>query len=84
MDAVAELVRLARQTGIPDHLADRFGQAIRQHYAGDRIYVPAVDRTRDDRIRQEATAWQHDPTRYERLSRRHQLSERRIRQIVDG
>jgi Mor family transcriptional regulator len=84
MDAVNELVEIARRMGLPSPLAQQFDREIRRNYGGSELYIRPTPASDHDAIR--AAAWQrrHDPQRYCKLAQQFGLSERRIRQIVDG
>ena len=84
MDAVQELVEIARRMGLPSPLAEQFDREVRRNYGGDQLYIRPTPARDHDAIR--AAAWQHrhDPQRYAKIARQFGLTERRIRQIVDG
>lgn len=84
MDAVQELIEMARQMGVPEGLADQLDREVRRRFGGDRVYIPARPKLDDDAIRAQAHQWRHDGQRYRRLAQLYGLTERRIRQIVDG
>jgi Mor family transcriptional regulator len=84
MDAVQELVEIARRMGIPPELASLLDREVRKQYGGEQIYIRQSPATDYDSIRAAAHQNRHDSQRYLKLSRQFGLSERRIRQIVDG
>ena len=84
MDAVQELIELARQMGVPSGLADQLDIEVRRRFGGDRVYIPSRSPTDDDAIRAMAHQLRSDGQRYRKIAEQYRLSERRVRQIVDG
>jgi len=83
-DAVQELVEIARRMGLPTPLAEQFDREVRQHYGGDQLYIRTNPPKNHDAIRAAFWQYRHDRQVYARLAREFGLTERRIRQIVDG
>lgn len=84
MDAVSELIDMVRRLGVPSVLADQLDKEVRQRFGGDRVYIPSRTQTDADAIRAQAQQMRGDGQRYRKLAEQHGLTERRVRQIVDG
>lgn len=78
------MIELARRLGVSPVLAAQLEQEVRRRFGGDRVYIPNRSPTDESTIRAMAQSMRHDPQRYRKLAQQYGLSERRIRQIVDG
>ena len=84
MDVVQELIELARQMGVPSGLADQLDREVRRRFGGEQVYIKSRPPVDDDAIRAMAHQLRSDGHRYRKIAEQYGLSERRVRQIVDG
>lgn len=84
MDAVQELVEMCRRMGVSPPLAEQLDREIRRQFGGDQFYVRQEPPRDPDAIRAAAASLGGERRRIAKLARQFNLSERRIRQILDA